>query len=591
MQSNRKKIISQNQIIAALFIILLGILIAFRYDYYYDLNDDLVMKDIVAGVYTGTPDGHNIQMLYPISWLISIGYRMLRPIPWYGIFIVTCQFGCLFLIAGRIARYFGSVWSKCAAVAVELVVAGAFFLYELVFTQYTVTAALLGATAAFLLYTTEQELPWKDFIKQNVISIVMVILAYQIRTEMLLLIFPVICVVGVCKWAREEQIFSKDSFKKYMILIGVILIGMLMSEGANKIAYGSEEWKSFQSLFDSRTELYDFQSIPKYEEHQEFYESIGLKQSEQQLFENYNFGFDEKINEHTMKAVADYAKANQRNGQTSESHLKESIKTYFYMAFLEKDKLPWNQVLILAYILVLLLALSGRQYSFLWKLPFLACVRSVLWLYIIYHHRYPPRITHSLYIVELLVLCGMMLELRKEVQKSDGSKAVSRILAEVPFAMICILSVLYLSSGIKYVQTEYDRREAVNEEYLALQSYCAEHADQIYLLDIYSTVAYSEKMFYGVSNLLANYEYLGGWVSKSPVDRNKLKVLGISTIEEAACSQNNVYIISHHVKREIDWLDFYLQEQGYAKEAKKVDEIINKGNISFDVYQIVDIDM
>lgn len=591
MQSNRKKIISQNQIIAAFFIILLGIVIAFRFDYYYDLNDDLVMKDIVAGVYTGTPDGHNIQMLYPISWLISLCYRIIRPISWYGIFIMGCQFGCLFLIAGRTARYFESVWSKCAAVAVELVVIGAFFLYELVFTQYTVTAALLGATAAFLLYTTEQELPWKEFVRHNVISMVMVIVAYQIRTEMLLLIFPIICVVGVCKWAREEQIFSKDSFKKYLIIIGIILIGMLLSEGINKIAYGSEEWKSFQSLFDSRTELYDFQEIPEYEEHKEFYESIGLKHSEQELLINYNFGFDEKINEHIMASVAEYARENRLSGQTFANHLKKSIKTYFYMVFSEKEKLPWNQFIILTYILVFILALSGREYSFLWKLPFLACARSVSWLYIIYLNRYPPRITHSLYIMELLVLCGMMLELRKEVRKSKRNNNMSRILAEAPFVVICIFSVIYLSSGVKYVQTEYNRREAVNAEYLALQSYCAEHADHVYLLDVYSTVAYSEKMFTGAANLLVNYEYLGGWVSKSPVDRDKLKALGISTIEEAACNQNNVYIVSHHVKRDIDWLNSYLQEQGYEKEAKKVNEIINHGNISFDVYQIADIDM
>ncbi len=590
MQNNKKKSIFENQIIAAFFIILLGMLIAFRFDYYYDLNDDLVMKDIVAGVYTGLPDGHNIQMLYPVSWLISMCYRIIRSISWYGIFMITCQFGCLFLIAGRTARYFESIWSKCAAVAAELVVIGAFFLYELVFAQYTVTAALLGATAAFLLYTTEQGLPWKDFIKQNIISIVMVIIAYQIRTEMLLLLFPIICVVGICKWAREEQIFSRDNFKKYLIIIGIILTGMLVSEGINKIAYGDAEWKSFQSLFDSRTELYDFQSIPEYEEHQEFYESIGLQRSEQELFENYNFGFDEKINEHTMKAVADYARENRLNGQTFVSQLKDSIKKYFYMVFSEKEELPWNQFVILAYILAFVLALSARKYSFLWKLPLLACTRSVLWLYIIYLNRYPSRITHSLYIMELLVLCGMMLELRKEVPKSERNNTVLRILAEIPFAVICIISILYLSSGVRYVQTEYNKRETVNAEYLALQSYCAEHADQVYLLDVYSTVAYSEKMFTGAENQLANYEYLGGWVSKSPIDRDKLKASGIATIEEAACNQDNVFIISH-ISREIDWLNFYLQEQGYEKEAKKVDEIITHGNISFNVYQIADIDI
>lgn len=594
MESNRKKFISNNKIIAAFFIMLLGILIAFRFDYYYDLNDDLVMKDIVAGVYTGIPNGHNIQMLYPISVLISIAYRLIRPIPWYGIFILICQFGCLFLIAGRIASYFKAIWSKCLAVLVELVLIGAFFLYEFVFTQYTVTAAILGATAVFLLYTTKQELHWKDFIKQNIISILLVILAYQIRTEMLLLLFPIICVVGICKWANEEHIVTKENLKKYLILIGAILAGMLLSQGINKIAYGSQEWASFLSFFDSRTQLYDFQTIPEFNENRAFYEGIGLKQSEQQLLENYNFGFDNKINVDTMKATAAYAKANQQEGQTLASHLKENIKTYLYMVFSDhNEKLPWISFIILIYILLFLLAFIGREYSFLWKLPFLAFVRSISWLYIIHLNRFPPRITHSLYFVELLVLCGMILELRKEVRVrlEEHNNMLSRILLEVPFIMICILSVIYLPTGVKYVQTEYDRREVVNEEYLALQTYCADHADQVYLMDVYSTVAYSEKMFRSSKNLLANYEYLGGWVSKSPIDRDKLYALGISSIEDGACNQNNVSIVTHHVKRDIDWLNFYLQEQGYAKEAKKVDEIKSNGSIVFDVYQIVDIDL
>ena len=41
-------------------------------DYFFDLNDDVLMKDILSGAYTGTPEGHNRQMLYPISWFISL---------------------------------------------------------------------------------------------------------------------------------------------------------------------------------------------------------------------------------------------------------------------------------------------------------------------------------------------------------------------------------------------------------------------------------------------------------------------------------------------------------------------------------------
>ena len=37
--------------------------IVFRFDFYYDLNDDVLIKDILSGVYTGTPEGRTMQLL------------------------------------------------------------------------------------------------------------------------------------------------------------------------------------------------------------------------------------------------------------------------------------------------------------------------------------------------------------------------------------------------------------------------------------------------------------------------------------------------------------------------------------------------
>lgn len=41
----------------------------------------------------------------------------------------------------------------------------------------------------------------------------LVVLAYQMRTEMLLLMLPFICVTGVCRWAKEHPVFTKKIFK------------------------------------------------------------------------------------------------------------------------------------------------------------------------------------------------------------------------------------------------------------------------------------------------------------------------------------------------------------------------------------------
>lgn len=91
----------ENWIIALAALAALVLFTGFKFDYFYDLNDDVLMKDILAGVYTGTPEGHNIQMLWPVSAFISLFYRAAGDIPWYGLFLCICHYGMFFLIVKR----------------------------------------------------------------------------------------------------------------------------------------------------------------------------------------------------------------------------------------------------------------------------------------------------------------------------------------------------------------------------------------------------------------------------------------------------------------------------------------------------------
>ena len=83
----KKRQISRNFITAFLITAVMALTVGLLFDFYFDLNDDVLMKDILSGAYTGTPAGHNIQMLYPVSALISLFYRLFRGADWYGIFL------------------------------------------------------------------------------------------------------------------------------------------------------------------------------------------------------------------------------------------------------------------------------------------------------------------------------------------------------------------------------------------------------------------------------------------------------------------------------------------------------------------------
>ena len=129
---------------------------------------------------------------------------------------------------------------------------------HLINVQYTITCAMMSVTAIFLFVTTPETKDVRQFVIQNIPSMLLVIVAYQLRTEMLLLTLPFVALAGMFRWAEEDKIFTKENGIKYGTVVGIMLAGMLLSQGIDLVAYGSTEWQDFQNFFDERTTVYDF---------------------------------------------------------------------------------------------------------------------------------------------------------------------------------------------------------------------------------------------------------------------------------------------------------------------------------------------
>ena len=574
----------ENDIIAILYTFLLCMVLAYFFDYYYEFNDDYFIKNILAGVYSGTPSAHSVQMLYPLSLILSGLYCINRNIPWFGLFLNTCQFGCIFLITARILTFLEKKWSKILALVLETGIVVALLLHELVFVQYTFTTALLAATAAFLFYTSRLSTDIRGILKNNVICIILVIVAFNVRSEMLMLMLPMICVTGICKWATEKPIFTAKNAMKYFALFGCILIGLLICYVIDVIAYSNPEWKEFRTFFDNRTELYDFQSIPSYEGNEVFYESIGMAPEEQVLLVNYNFGMDEEIDAAKIGKVAEYA-ANLRKEQENDKIdvLKDVIKDYIYRTFRGTD-VPWNLFAVVMYVLVLICACNNRHFQFVWELGFMGIIRSALWFFLIYRGRLPERITHSMYLIEILILIGMFLG---EYSKKKHSK----ILFGVGCIVISFFCSVYLRGNILEQQNRYIKAELRNKPYKILKEYTKEHSDNYYFWDVASFTPYTEKMFVDVDNSLSNLDIMGGWLYKSPLTRQKLAAFGFESMEDAIVKEENVYVIVATKEREdspcfVDWITAYYAYREQSVTVEQVDSLYADGEEKFKIYQV-----
>lgn len=626
--------------ILTLFVVAVNVLLmGICFDFYYDLNDDTMMLDIMSGIYSGTPDGHNMQTLYPLGALIALCYRMCDKIPWYGLFLLLSQFGCFYLAGVRLCELTERIpqgtlrllsaaslprsgegaggnrnlgWmGKCFVLLVLSLFAWGCCLSHLVNIQYTVTSAMLSATAVFLFLTLPEasDQPAGRFVFRQIPSIVLAILAYQLRSEMLLLALPFIGLAGLYRLTGEKKIFVKENLIKYGGVLGSILAGMLLSGGIDRAAYGSAEWKDFVAFFEARTTVYDFYpELIQADQYEEALTQLGVTPVQQTLLRNYNYGLDDTIDTKLLAKTADYAADVLRDAKDWGMIARKQLYRYYHRTFRGGDA-PYSTLLLWMYGVVFVAGVchyvgkrkqtkEGRQetggmrrFDLLWQFALLVVMRSAVWMFILLRERDPERITHSLYLVEYALLGGMLLRMPGRIQPEEcrsGQKRadvilacgftgmVQRIVAGAVAVSFVLLLVKGAVDGVPALRAEQERRAYVNKEWYAIDAYCKAHRENFYFEDVYSTVAFSRLIFDGAGCGYANYDILGGWMCGSPLYHAKIAQYGIESAAQSLLEQEHVYLIVSDQEAQAqgwEWIENFYAAQKISVRIDKVDKI------------------
>lgn len=582
------------------------------FDFYFDMNDDTMMRDIMSGVYSGTPDGHNMQTLYPLGVLIALCYRMSGSFPWYGAFLFLCQFGCFFLVGVRLCRWMDILGrQKLLCLPVLVIFQWGIWLSHMVNVQYTITCGMLVGTAVFLFLTMPERavgaenakaLSVKAFLAESLPSLFLFLLAFWLRSEMALLTLPFLGLAGFFRWWADRPFFQKRNLQKYGGLLLLLLAGMGLSIGADSLAYGGE-WKTFRQFFDDRTTVYDF--YPEVVTEQDFdadLEGLGISSGAQILLDNYNFGLDERIDAQMLSKAAAYAKEHVGGERDWGAVFKEKLMLYRYRSFHGGD-MPYNLLAILGYgmniiAIVILSRRDARRLAAAGAQLFLIfMVRSALWMFVLMRGRDPERITHPLYLTEFCLLAGLFLvQLRRgmdiagnaqevpDTARHHGFAAVRYLLLGASAALV-LISVGGLRKIFPEVRADQTRRQEINRDWKAIDAYCRAHPNTFYFEDVYSTVAFSGKLLECRSNAIANYDIAGGWMCKSPLYRKKLAAFGIEKASDALTEGKAGFIMSNDEAglRGLFWLEVLYAENGVDVHVGEYDRI----GENYGVYRIV----
>lgn len=627
----------ENWLIPAFCCLVLFLGTGMAWDYYFDLNDDVLIRDILSGVYTGEPEALTAQLLWPLSALLAGLYRVLPGVPVFGAFLWLCQAGSIFLILKRsldavsgsaapgkiraagTSSVSGSLKKLCLSLLETLLIA-ACLLYHLVFVQYTVTAGLLATAAIFTFLTVRERESERavTFWLRCLPAALLFWLAFCLRSEMGLLLLPLAGVGGIWKWAARAMrgpVFTGRNAASFLGLFGLILAGVLACFGADRLACSDPEWQEFEALFDARTQVYDFYdaSLRSFEENREFYEGLGLTEAQCELLVNYNYGADDAINAQVMEQIAAYGR--ETRGTFAHS-LAEGVWLYVQRlknnrSIVPDDQLPWLALeggfaaLLLAAAFVRWRAARKqkrqerdggnerewkdrkafpKESGILWKLLLLGAVRSGLWMYLILRERVPERISHPLYFCELVMLAWLFLDTVCGMRQISGQQSSGwqtsgpeglpvRVIRIAALVLSLAAVVIWLPQEAERTDAEYARREQGNAVNLAALSRYRQ--ENLYLADVMSTVDFSEKLFTEKIRP-GNYDLLGGWMCKSPHSEKKLAAFGYESMGQAVLSGENVRFVGE-ADTDWSWLTELLAEHGGNGELVLEEEITAEG--------------
>lgn len=586
-----------------------------------------------------------MQHLYPLSCLFALLYRICPLIPWYGLSLLVAQFGVLYLGLVRCTGYAKGLGKKAAFCVLAALLFTGLMLQELILIQYTFVSAMMAAMAVFLLITDErEEETLGQFMLHRLPYVALYVTAFMLRSEMGLFLLPFMVVGCVYKGLWDDN-RENDRWQSGMVLAVLLLLAAvthidlfavlacleilrgtvwhLIREGRRRkryllryslfllcltgmigalyavdaIAYHSKEWKEARAFFDNRTVIYDFGKIPAYAESWELYKKLGISEEEQMLLENYNFALSDAYDNEAFAEIEAYQTRFFSYMRTVE-YIKKVILDVVQRMTVEPD-LPYSLILIALYAAAAFAFVLTKRYTGAYLLSYALMAHMVCWGYLTWKNRLPERVTHGLYLAEIVMIAAICLrQYRAGKEISGGDSDHDHIPATIPQAQrrrkldVCLPWVLFgvlgvygLCNTLAQLPPEISAVQEAERNWEAVRSYCESNPEDLYLLDTLSFASYVEKVIDGRRGI-QNYTLCGGWSVNMPAWDRKLKDFGVQESLYRSIQEGKEFYFIIEDSRDIAWLRNFFEAENLGAKVQLTDVLAVDGGMEYEVYKI-----
>lgn len=551
----------------------------------YAINDDINMRDIASGAYTGTPDGHLIFVLYPLGFALKSLYRIWPGIEWYGIALTGCHVLSMWVMLSGIFLYNGAAGGSAGsqaggrrcflgngfpAAAAYLLLYTILWLPQAVRVQFSTCAASLGAAALFW-YGMGPKGAEGRTVREDLVTAALAALCLCVRIE-------VFCITGAFALPlffykeKKEGVFKG---LRLVFLTGVLCLAVFT---ADRLAYGSQEWKDYLSYNQSRSNVYDFYEVPVYEESRELYETLGLSADTVQAISEANMLADDSVSQETFRQMDRLAGQRYRRQFSAAARLRKGIRLagenfspsiYGYLS---------GTAVFLWLVLLWLLICRKKRAGLLFWLG-AVCLQGALWLALGYGGRLPERVGYCLHLcsfVTAFLLCKMAWGRNWE----RYGYLWDRVLF---FGIAALLSWSSFDRAAAEAKGGQDARDMAD----LIEAYCLDHPDNFYFADVYSLSAHTGQVHFTNRRPVGrdvNYMRMGDWMAFSPLSEEKLARHGIDSVTESLATDDHVFLLTRD-DNPMEYLKRICADR-FGAAAWHVEDVLNRGEFHIYVYRI-----
>lgn len=588
-----EKLVKNNEKIRLIIVAFLCVLLCFlillnKYTPVFLRIDDVKMRWIISGAYTGNPSAYALYLKYPFSYIIKMLYVLFPNNYWYSISFIAIHAICLFMVLFKILEQFGKrKMRNYIVIIISVVLVFLFFNIDNILNlEFTSLAAVCGSTGLFLLIIEKEDNSIKNNLFNICCYIFLFVLCYGIRLSVFKMVSVFIMTVMIFSksnikyiqnnWKKTINLFWISN-KKMIISIILILFTVGATKISNIIAYSSDDWKEFQSYNSKRSLLYDYEDmIPDYYENMDFYQNLEIDENSYLAITDYNIGFPEEISIETINSISEYSKKTKIRGS-----IEEAFYVVYEVLFDEDFAFITIILMFFSFINVCLFFLSNQKNHFR---AYLICIIGILFecFYMGIGGRFPERVVISILLIWNAVNWGYLINNLKFYNHNtyDYKKIITsnKIISGLFFIILIFLLLFILS--IKYTKLTYkiDEASAKLSNILPIKEYVNTNKENFYYMTTHLiSRKYSE--MWNEEPIYCNFQELGGWEMFSPCFEEKMNKEEFKSIESALLKEK-VYLITDE-QYAIDYILTYYNNKYGGSVISEIEDVIPGNNCDF----------